>query len=75
VSQEANRADNERQQARKQRRWLRSTSQTTARARREETPSEPESSGDEDEDKEGEITPSPHSLPPEDLPSLGDLFS
>jgi hypothetical protein len=80
VSQEANCADNERQQTRKQRRWLRSTSRTTARARREETPSEPESSGDEeeedeDEDKEGEITPSPHSLPPEDLPSLGDLFS
>jgi hypothetical protein len=44
------------------------------------TPFEPESSGDgdeeEDEDKEvGEITPSSHSLLPEDLPSLGDLFS
>jgi hypothetical protein len=46
----------------------------------EETPSEPESSRDdnEEEDKdveEGEITLSPHSPPPEDLPSLGDLFS
>jgi hypothetical protein len=47
------------------------------------TPSEPDSSGDgdeeEDEDKEegwgGGITPSPHSLSPEDFPSLGDLFS
>jgi hypothetical protein len=42
--------------------------------------SEPKPSGDgneeEDEDEEeGEITPYPHSLPPEDLPSLGDLFS
>jgi hypothetical protein len=34
--------------------------------------------GDKEEDKdeeEGEITPSSHSPPPEDLPSLGDLFS
>jgi hypothetical protein len=53
--------------------------QTTTKAQGEETPSEPESSGDdneeEDDDKEeGEITPSPHSPPPEDLLSLGDLF-
>jgi hypothetical protein len=45
----------------------------------EEITSEPESSrsGDEeDEDEiEGAITPSPHSLPPKDIPSLGDLFS
>jgi hypothetical protein len=44
------------------------------------TPFEPKSSGDgdeeEDEDEEeGEITLSSHSPPPEDLPSLGDLFS
>jgi hypothetical protein len=43
-----------------------------------ETPSKPDSSGygdvEEDEDKEGEKTPSPHSPPPEDLPSLGDLY-
>jgi hypothetical protein len=44
------------------------------------TPSEFKSLGDgyekEDEDEEeGEVTPSPHSPPPEDLPSLGDLFS
>jgi hypothetical protein len=24
---------------------------------------------------EGEVTPPPHSLPPDDLPSLGDIFS
>jgi hypothetical protein len=46
----------------------------------EETFSEPESSGDDDEvddeDKEeGEITPSPHSPPPKDVPSIGDLCS
>jgi hypothetical protein len=51
----------------------------TARVRGEETPSEPESSGDgdvEDEDnEEGEITPSSHSPPLVDLLLLGDLFS
>jgi hypothetical protein len=34
--------------------------------------------GDEEEDEDGEDgegTPPPHSLPPEDLPSLGDIFS
>jgi hypothetical protein len=46
----------------------------------EDTPSEPESSGadneEEDEDgEEGEVTPPPHSMLPEDLPSLGDIFS
>jgi hypothetical protein len=31
---------------------------------------------EEDEDKEeGEVTPPPHYSPPEDLPSLGDLFN
>jgi hypothetical protein len=50
------------------------------RARAEEGPSKPESSGgddeEEDEDKEeGEVIPSPHSLHLENLPSLGDLFS
>jgi hypothetical protein len=45
-----------------------------------ETPFEPKSSGDgneeEDEDElDGEITPSPHSPPPKDLPPLGDHFS
>jgi hypothetical protein len=49
------------------------------RARGEETPSESESlgDGDEEEDKneeEGDITPSPHSPPPKDLPSLDDLL-
>jgi hypothetical protein len=51
-----------------------------ARARGEDASSEPESSrGDneeEDEDgEEGEVTPPPHYLLPEDLPSLGNLFS
>jgi hypothetical protein len=50
------------------------------RVRGEETPSEPKSlgHGDEegdDDEEEGEITPSPYSPPPEDLPSLGDFFS
>jgi hypothetical protein len=48
VWQEANYADNERQQAWRQRRRLQSTARTVARAHREETPSEPESSGDDD---------------------------
>jgi hypothetical protein len=77
---EASCADNERQQVPRQRRRLWSASWVAARAHREETPSEPESSGDDDEEEdeheeEGEITPSPHSPPPEGLPSLGDLFS
>jgi hypothetical protein len=50
------------------------------RARGEETPSEPESLGDDDEEEdedeeERETTPFPHYPPHEDLPSLGDLFS
>jgi hypothetical protein len=68
---EANCANNERQRARKQRRQLWSATRVTARMRGEETPSEPESSGDfdvEDEDnEEGEITPSSHSPPLVDL--------
>jgi hypothetical protein len=79
VWQEANYADNERQQAWRQRRRLQSAARTVARAHREETPSEPESSGDDDveegeDEEEEEITPSPQS-PPKNLPSLGDLFS
>jgi hypothetical protein len=50
-----------------------------SRARGEDTPSEPESSGgnDQEEDEygeEGKVTP-PHSPPCEALPSLGDIFS
>jgi hypothetical protein len=68
---EANRVNNERQQARRHRTWLRSAARTPARAcggGEGETPSESESSGDddveEDEDKEeGEITPSCQSPP------------
>jgi hypothetical protein len=42
----------------------------------EDTPSEPESLGGDDEEEdedeeEGEVTPLPHSSLPEDLPSLG----
>jgi hypothetical protein len=79
---EANHVYIERLRARWQMRWDWSTAQVAARAwgGGEETPSEPESSrGDdeeEDEDREeGEVTPRPHSSPPEDLPSLGDIFS
>jgi hypothetical protein len=80
VRREANRANNEQQWAQRQRRQVRSASRAAERARGEETPSELESSGDvveeEGEDEEeGEVTPSPHSPPPEDLPSLGNLFS
>jgi hypothetical protein len=51
-----------------------------ARARGEDTPSDPESSGgdnkEEDEYREeGEVIPPPHSPPPDDLPSLGDIFN
>jgi hypothetical protein len=70
VRHEANRVDNERQEARRHRTWLRSAAQTPARAwgGGGETPSESESSGDddveEDEDKEeGEITLSCQSPP------------
>jgi hypothetical protein len=46
----------------------------------ENTPFKPESSGGDDEEEyedreEGEVTPPPHSPLPEDLPSLGDIFS
>jgi hypothetical protein len=45
-----------------------------------DTPSKPKSSGGDDEEEdevieEGEVTSPPHSLPREDLPSLGDIFS
>jgi hypothetical protein len=52
------------------------------RERGDKSSSVPESSGGgieaEHEDEgagEGEVTPPPHTPPPEDLPSLGDLFS
>jgi hypothetical protein len=51
-----------------------------ARARGEDTPSEPESSGGDDEEgdenrEEREVTPPPHSSSHEALPSLSDIFS
>jgi hypothetical protein len=79
VRQEANRANNERQHAWRQRRRLWSAARAATRARgEEETPSKPESSRDDDEEEdedeeEGEITPmtpSFHSPPHEDLTSL-----
>jgi hypothetical protein len=50
-----------------------------ARAWGDDTPSEPESSrGDDEEGDEDEeevvVTPPPNSLPPKDVPSIGDLF-
>jgi hypothetical protein len=77
---ETNRVYNERLRAWRHRIQDWSATQATARARGEDTPSEPESSGgdneEEDEDgEEGEVTPSPHSPLPQDLPSSGDIFS
>jgi hypothetical protein len=48
------------------------------RAQGEDTPSKPESSREEDEEKdkdEGEVNPPPHSLPCEAIHLLGDIFS
>jgi hypothetical protein len=77
VSREADRANNEWLWTRRQA-W--SATWVAVRARVEETPTEPKSSGGghevEDEDEEErEVTPLPHSLPLEDLPSPGDVFS
>jgi hypothetical protein len=71
----ANHADNERQQVRKQRSRLRNATRMAVRVRGEETPSEPESLGDdnqeEDEDEEeGEITPLPTLCPLKPSPHL-----
>jgi hypothetical protein len=78
--QEANHADNERQHAWGQRRRLWSAARSAAGAQEGGTPSKTNSLGDDSEedgeDKEkGEINPFPQSPLPEDLPSLGDLFS
>jgi hypothetical protein len=40
-----------------------------------DTPSKPESLGGDDRDKEGEVTPPPHSPPRDALPLLGNIFS
>jgi hypothetical protein len=47
-----------------------------ARVRGQDTPSEPQSSleDEEDEEEEGDVTPPPHSPPCEALLSLGDIF-
>jgi hypothetical protein len=77
---EAHRIHNEQLWEESQRRRGWSAAWLVMRARGEESPSEPESSGgdveEEDEDEEeGEVTPPPHSSPLEDLPSLSNLFS
>jgi hypothetical protein len=77
---ETNCVYNERLQAWRQRRRTYSTPRAATRVRGEDTPSEPESSGGDDEEEdedveEGEVTPPPHSLPPEDLLSIGHIFS
>jgi hypothetical protein len=73
---EANNVYSEQLWARRQRRQAWSATRVVARARGEDTPSEPESLGGDDEEEdedeeEGEVTPLPHSSLPEDLPSLG----
>jgi hypothetical protein len=80
VRQEANIVYSEQLQARRQRRWDWSAAWAAVRLRGQETPSEPESSGGDNEEEdegeeEGEVTPPPHSLLLEGLPSLGDIFS
>jgi hypothetical protein len=73
---EANHVHNEWLRVRRQRRWDWSVAWAAVRAWGEDTPFKPESSrGDDENEEEGEVTPPPHSPPPEDLPSLGDLFS
>jgi hypothetical protein len=72
---EANRAYSERLRAWRQRRRAWSAARVVARAWGEDTPSEPKSSGGDDEDgEEGEVTPPTHSPLPEDLPSIGYIF-
>jgi hypothetical protein len=80
VRREVNRDYTEWLQAQNQRRWDWSTARMAARARGEDTPSELESLGgdNEEEDKDGEeseVNPPPHSPPCEALPLLGDMFS
>jgi hypothetical protein len=76
---EANHAYSERLQVWRQKRWAFCTAWAVARARGQDTPSEPKSSGgdneeEDEEGEEGEVTPPPHSPPRETLPSLGDVF-
>jgi hypothetical protein len=61
---EANRAENERQYAQTQEERRKGAARAAAKARWEESPSELESSGGNEEDEEGEIISSPCSLPP-----------
>jgi hypothetical protein len=80
VRREANNTNNKQLWVRRQRRHSWSAAWAAARARGEETPFELESLGGDDEEadedkEEGEVTPPPHSLPPEDFPSFGALFS
>jgi hypothetical protein len=77
---ETNRAYSEWLQVQRQRRQVWIAAQTVERAQGEDTPSEPESSGEEneEEDRDGEesqVTPPPNSPPHEALPLLGDILS
>jgi hypothetical protein len=80
VRREANHVYNERLRAQRQKRWDWSAVRVVARAWGQETPAEPECLGEDNEEKdedgeEGEVTSPPHSPPPKDIPSLGDIFS
>jgi hypothetical protein len=80
VRREANGTHGEWLQVWRQRRRALSAARAAARVWGEDTPFELKSSGGDDEEEdedeeEGEVTPPLHSPPPENLPSLSDLFS
>jgi hypothetical protein len=77
---EANHAYNEQLLVRRQRRRAWIATWMAMRDRGEDTPFEPESSGEDNKEEngdgeEGEVNPAPHSPPREALPLLGDIFS
>jgi hypothetical protein len=71
---EVSHALNTKLRVQKQRRHAWVTGWMAARVRGEDTPSEPEST-DEEEEEEGEVTPLSLSPPHETIPPLGDIFS
>jgi hypothetical protein len=77
VRREANCDENERQYVQKQEEQHKGAAWATAKLRGEESSSESETSGDNEEDEKGEIISSPCSPPPSPLKSLplpGVLF-